>query len=159
MSKREIYVGTRVSEKEKKEIIELTKGMDITVSDLIRHRIIQPIMSIPEAIQNLKLYFDSKFKIFEHKITEIVKNQAFYREPIRRTYKEEYKTIEQTILPAEEKEIPQEYIEMRKVLSEMQKLVRNGEEILEATPIKELERKRAKTDPLAYKEWKAKNKK
>jgi len=159
MSKREIYVGTRVSEKEKEEIIELAKGMDITVSDLIRHRTIQPIMSIPEAIQNLKLYFDSKFNFFEHKITEIVKNQAFYREPIRRTYKKEYKTIEQIVHPpTEEKEIPQEYIEMREVLSEMQKLIRNGEEILEATPIEELERKRAKTDPLAYKEWKSKKK-
>lgn len=77
MSERKNYIGTRVSEKEKEEIKELAKGINLTISDLIRHRVIRPIITLPEAIQNIKLYLDSKFKKFEHKITELIKEQSF----------------------------------------------------------------------------------
>jgi len=69
MTKRDIYIGARVSEQEKRDIVESAKGMDITVSDFIRHRIIQPIMTIPEAVQNLKLYIDTKLSFQPYQTT------------------------------------------------------------------------------------------
>lgn len=162
MSKREDFIGAWVSEQEKREIIELAKGMDMSVSDLIRHRIIRPMMTLPEAIQNLKLYIDTKF----NKINELVKKEIVGREPTQRIYTEIYEPIER-ISQSEPIDLdlditglkPEKYkIKMKKVLIEMEKLIKNGQTILEITPREEVERKRAKTDPVAYLEWKTKKK-
>ena len=128
MSKRDSYIGARVSEQEKQDIIELAKGMDITVSDFIRHRIIQPIITLPEAIQNIKLYFDGKLKNVEHKIIELSKELNFVHKP----NSDEYNPNEQTNNSIPNTNIAQlqhsiaadpEKREMRGVLIEFQKKV------------------------------------
>ncbi|KKN15265.1 hypothetical protein LCGC14_0987840 [marine sediment metagenome] len=163
MSKREVFITIRVSKEEKAEVREMAKGMGgISVSDFVRSRIIRPIMTMPEAVQNLKLYIDSKFNNFTHKITETIKELSFSK-PIKRTMIiEDYepvmpikqikhplsKTIDITGLLADKE------AQMDKVLKEMRKLIESGEKVLKTPPLIELERKRAKTDPLAFKEWK-----
>lgn len=159
MSEREDFIGTWVSEQEKVEVLKLAKGLNMSVSDLIRHRVIRPMMTLPEAVQNIKLYIDGKFKRTEYNITELIKEQLFSRKPIQQDTKE-YEPIEITIHPIQKNIEPTEQIKkMTDVLKEMKKLVKNGELILETTPKEEVERERAKTDPIAYLEWKAKQKK
>jgi hypothetical protein len=158
MSEREDFIGAWVSEKEKREVAELAKGMNISVSDLIRHRVIRPMMTLPEAIQNLKLYIDSRLNKIEHNITEVLKKQLFAREPIRRTYIEEYDKPITHPKPSVIISSSSQLLRMKNVLAEMEKLVKNGELILETVPKEEVERKRAKTDPLAYLEFKTKKK-
>lgn len=160
MIKRKKFVGTWVSEQEKTEILELAKGMNISVSNLIRHRVIRPMMTLPEAISNLKIYIDIKINKFEHNISEIIKNQLFNREPVRRMIIEEYSS--ETILkekPLVATPSPEEYqaFKMRKVLVEMQKKVQSGTKMLEKIPEKEIT-KRPKTDPEAFIAWKIKSK-
>jgi len=160
MSKREDFIGTRVSEQEKRDIIEFAKGMDITVSDFIRHRIIRPYMTIPEAVQNLKLYIDSKLNSFIYKITETIKEQSFNREPLqkRMTIIEEYNTPIEKIIKHPSKVINitgitlEKTLLMRNVLKEMKK----KEFILNEVPLEILERERPIPDPIAYLEWKIK---
>ncbi len=155
---RDSFIGTWVSKQEKEEVVNLAKGMNISVSDLIRHRVIRPMMTLPEAIQNLRLHIDSKIKKIEHKITESFKDQQFMR-PTRRTYIEEYEPIEPIARPPPKLDITNaEQLQMREVLAEMKKLVRDGELILEIVPEEEIEKKRPKTDQVAFIEWKSKKK-
>ena len=156
MNERTSFIGTWVSKQEKEEIIKLAKGMNISVSDLIRHRVIRPMMTLPEAIQNLKLHIDTKFKKFEFTITNLTKEQLFAREPTRRTatYIEEYEPV--LPLPQKTINISSTKSQMLKVLKELKEMIQGNEFSLEEVPKEEIERKRAKTDQIAYLEFKTK---
>jgi len=156
MNDRTKFIGAWVSKQEKEEVVKLAKGTNMSVSDLIRHRVIRPMTTLPEAIQNIKLHIDGKFKKIENIITEQLKEELFYREPIRRTYIEEYAPIKKLHRPQKTIEPSGHLLEMKKVLAEMEKLVKNGELILETVPEEEIERARPKTDQIAFIEWKTK---
>ncbi len=176
MSKRESFISIRVSKEEKAEICEMAKGMgNITVSEFIRHRTIRPMMTIPEMLQNIKLYIDSKFNSLDYnnlqlyidnkfnnltkKIIENIKEQAFSQKPLqkRMTIIEEYAPIKEIIKHPPPKVINIKTLEkktflMRKVLKEM----KQKEFILNEIPLEIIERERPIPDPIAYLEWKIK---
>ncbi len=175
MSKREDFITIRVSKEEKEEIREMAKGMgNITVSEFVRHRTIRPMMTIPEMLQNIKLYVDSKFNSLNYnnlqlyidnklnnltkKIIENIKEQDFFQKPLqkRMTIIEEYAPIKEIIKhpPPKviniDKKILEKTFIMRKVLKEMSK----REFILNEVPLEIFERERPIPDPIAYLEWK-----
>ena len=164
MSKRDIFIGAWVYKEEKEIVSELAKGMNISVSDLIRHRVIRPMMTIPEAVQNLKLYIDSKFNNFTYNITKIIKELSFNK-PIKRTMIiEEYGDvpIERIKRPPPKIldiiDIPPEMAKsMKKVMKEMTKKVSSKEGFkFEIVPEEILKQPRPIPDPIAYLEWKIK---
>ena len=160
MPKRESFIGAYVSDEEKAEIIEMAKGMgNISVSDLIRFRLIRPMITLPEAIQNMKMYMDIKFKKFELKITELIKEQLGNHKIIKKEYEPIIPVIEiqyplEEIIDTNAQTLPNTENRMKKVLEEMVILANSGEKYLTEPPSIEIERKRAKTDQTTYKEWK-----
>ena len=155
MNNRTSFIGAWVSKEEKKEIVELAKGMNISVSDLIRHRVIRPMMTMPEVVQNIKFHIDSKFKKLESEI----KNQLFDREPIRRTYIEEYgSSIERLRPPPKPINITPEQNRMIEVIQQLKRIIKGEEEYsLIEIPEEEITQ-RPKTDQIAYIEFKTKQK-
>jgi len=123
MNDRKSFIGAWVSKQEKDEIVKLAKGMNVSVSDLIRHRVMLPMMTLPEAIQNLRLHIDSKFKKVGHKITELLKEQLFDRVPIRRTYIEEYGSVDQLPHPQQKTLTTPEQIQMRDVIIQLKNII------------------------------------
>ena len=133
------FIGTWVSESEKREIERLAKGMGINVSELIRHRVLRPMMTLPEAIDNLKLYIDGRIKklgeTIKSEVKEALKEHLFTMEPIRRTkieieeirpIKKERKIIDVTGISQEQKMLRKEMI------MELKELFKKGVKILES---------------------------
>lgn len=153
MNDRTKFIGAWVSKEEKQEIVRIAKARNTSVSGLIRQCVIRPMMTLPDVTQSVKTHIDSKFK----KLENVLKNQLFAREPIRRTIIEEYGTpIERLRPPPQIVDVTPQRLGMAKVMKQMKKVL-SGEEEFALKEISEEEiGKRAKTDHDSYIEFKEK---